>query len=740
MLHALLLAAALSTSPNPTPFADATVPISAQQAAVGANNAATPQDTQVAQGAPIVQPASDPTAPNTSLPQTGVGWLFNKMGSTAVSELGPIMDMSIATAQYIFRYVAAISLIINLLSMVGSGQDLASIILGAFRRIVEWSFLLLLIMTTWSTPGGGPGWFPAIVGGIINIGIQVAQQVAPAGTPLPAQLNGTLNSLATYPGTVADLGARLYSNINASAPPDNYWANVPVLGVPAAITSGAIHLGYWIAAVYAYANCLYVALRYFFMFLRALMVGIFQFLQGMNASRRLSGFGSGLYTAPIVVGCEFAAATILVGLAMLLVEQLSYTYRLCSTLGVDPTGGGCGLLAQNLPSNALATIGDLVELGAVLTAWTYAMRTIPTWVADTIAGKISVNMQELSQHFAASPMPGSGYIGSGMNIVSSTAEGGVGAGAKTAWESTPIAGMGRSAIVGVVAGATGSALKGAIGGFLMGGPEGAVVGAVAGAVTGAMGGGDKKDESSSSEEQDPSTVEAGDNPTQRADEAEMNSDDETAEAAMHGGGTVRSGGAAEASPSPFSSETPMGSGAAPVNENSVRSGAANTGVPGGTTGSNRTVTDTTNVQEQVNRTGDASASDGASAQDTTKTATQTTNVKQASSAASAEDVMKALQGLSAALNANTTAMQSGGKSGGGSAGGGGADGASESAGSGGGRSTLGGMAREMNMDMSIGGMLMRQALYRQARTPTPPAPPPHEDSTSIGGLTIGSHA
>jgi hypothetical protein len=88
----------------------------------------------------------------------------------------------------------------------------------------------------------------------------------------------------------------------------------------------------------------------------------------------------------------------------------------------------------------------------------------------------------------------------------------------------------------------------------------------------------------------------------------------------------------------------------------------------------------------------------------------------------------------------------GGQSGGGGQGGGGSQGSGGgSQGSGGGSQGSGGAGGGGKADddlgfenMSLGGMMMRQALYRSARVPTPP-PPINEESAAIGGIFTGIH-
>lgn len=516
LLAALLFV--ITSYPASAEFANTTVPVSACNPSAGsvqACYAATPPPAP-----PVTSATSAPVVvPSTQIPQGVFAHISTTLLDRTEQGISKGINASIYVAQWLFIRIAAISTILALLGWYLEGESVARLIKIAYWRMIETFLWLTMISWTWKGPGGILGWFPAIIGGIAAIGGQIADQIA--GTQIATFTNYDFN-FTVLPGTILDLGGALFGAIatlawatfagGVSTAPG--WGSVAANAIQGTIAvvggaltgtlfiSGILYCLMMLSAVYVYFVCGWIAWRYFLSVMRVFLLACLAFLQGFGASRRLSGYAGGFVSIAIVLGAEFALTTIIVGIfygVVVGIIQTTPIWPLISSLITN--SGGVVAAAIAWPKEGIS-LGYLLLIDMVITAWAYAMRDVPKSVSDFFAGRLSIDPQGAVRSAQSSPTIGGKILGAAGGAMESFAYRGP---AQTA--DSQAAQVAKYGFIGASTSHRGTAYgvaTGAVRGGMVGGFTGAVAGAAGSWIAGRFI--PKKEQESSAGEGAPSTA------------------------------------------------------------------------------------------------------------------------------------------------------------------------------------------------------------------------------------------
>jgi hypothetical protein len=623
--------------------------------------------------------------PNFQVPPTILGQVLTSLLDKIVSSLTTFMNTSVQLGRHLYVELAAISFILAVLLMLTFGEFSLHRFIGlAYWRVLETGIWLSIISYTWKGPFGLPGWFSAVLIGFAQIGATIGHVTLP-GTDIQ---NWNMDML---PGTIADMGVGLFSSIMATVS----FGQGGLLGWAAGILDGKVIASacLWIfalfSAVYALAVCVSIALRFFWIFVKAFVLGLMSFIQGLAGSQRLSGLAGSFLNSSLVLGLEVCLTIIMVGLPyhfiMGLIQVLGFGN---AVLDVSTAPVMMGPILDTLASTVM-TAGALVILNIVLSIWAYAVFRVPRDLAELFAGRINVSQQEIRHAFSSSPLAGAGAVGGGLGMVDTGAREGLGGMAKSAGSAiaAPFMKIGQMSAMGMMAGGGAEnggaegAMSGAVRGFAMGGPEGAVAGAIAGAVMGGI------------------------NQRRRQDAEE--------------GGSIsgdEAEGDQEMSPTRASSSSQTGEGGRITSEAADGDDVGGDGEAVAAATKARTV----NIEDNVNDIqGDAGAAGGGDAPDVHKRRRVQID----------DDIVTRLNAAAAALQRGASAMEA--AAAGSSAGGGGGKPASRT-------SSGSNILDQLQTDMSTGDMLMRRFIYSNSQKSPPPGPvPDHEGASMNIPVTLG---
>lgn len=687
-------------------IADQTVPVEVQ------NNVVPPIHVD---GDPWDLPTSEPTQPPSpppaqmdpndpnlwKVPETAIGDVLSKLFQVLQSAFVSVITLSTDAALWLFVRIALISFGFSVIAWWISNETWPTIFIQMWTRLVEWVTWLTIIKYTWTSPLG-PGWFPAILQTLMTLGAKITKTDV---VRLDAATGGFDISFA--PGAIADMGFGLFSAIMAMVS----IGSGGLLGFFAHALDGSVILSAIVfcfglgSAAYALAICGYVAVKYWFVMFRALILATLSMFQGMMASRRLSSGGNPFLNGGIVVGVELFVVAVLVGIfghvIFAFINALGFAAAVQSVMSNDwsssPFGSWMTFAAQGW-GNAIGKAGALVLLDLILTLWAWAMRTVPKIVADYFAGRIGASVGEMRQVFASSPFAGSRMLSYGMSVVEGGAESGVGGAGGAAL--APLGGLFRTGAMGAAVGSSSASAGGGFGEVVMGAAKGALLGGPEGAVAGAIGTLISQRFAQPSSKGGGGTIEGsgdGEGVNERtADREEQSSQNETPEASVgvgdargSSGGTVESADAGALDPE---EESSVAQGAASATADSVRQ--------------QRRV----EIDDVVTEHG---GSTGAATQKAPAGSTQRRQVNVET------DYVEAMNRAAAAMERGAAAMEQ-------SASGGQSQGRPASTGGG-----------ELGLHRSLGDMLVQQALYMSAARPQPT--PPHDEPATINiPLGIGS--
>jgi hypothetical protein len=469
---------------------------------------------------PTSAPDITPTAPSTEIPQGLFAHVSTVMLDHAEQTVSTAINASVAVGQYLFVRIAAVSMLFAIIGWYLSGEHLMGIVRALYWRIVEASLWLTLIAWTWKGPGGIPGWFPAIIGGIATIGGTIADQIA--GTHLVSFVN-TQFEFTILPGTILDLGSALFSAIATLA-----WNNFAGGGIAApglvgslvngaktvvaiaggALTgtlfaSGIVYLLTILAAVYVYFVCAWIAFRYFLAVLKILTLGCLAFLQGLAGSRRLSTYAGGYLSIAIVLGSEFALTVIIIGIfygvIMGIIQSTAIWPLVANVISVS---GGITATPIAWTKTALS-LGTLLFLDVLITVWAWSMHEVPKTVKQFFSGQLSISPQEAVRVAQASPTIGGKVMGMAGATVQSFATHGP---AQTiAHTSTQLASFGLAGASSPHRGTRAGIIDGAFRGGALGGIPGAMAGAAGSWIAGRFVPNAPRDNASTTRQEMPNT-------------------------------------------------------------------------------------------------------------------------------------------------------------------------------------------------------------------------------------------
>lgn len=367
-------------------------------------------------------------APSTQVPQGVFAHISTTLLDRTEQGVSQGINASIAVAQWLFVRIAAISTILALLGWYMEGESIAKLIKIAYWRMIETVIWLTLISWTWNGPGGKMGWFPAIIGSIAAIGGQIANQVA--GTQIATFANYNFN-FTVLPGTILDLGAALFGAIStlawdtfagagSTAPgllaPLQNGIQAATAIVGGALTgtlfiSGILYCMMLLSAVYVYFVCGWIAWRYFLAVLRVFVLACLAFLQGFGASRRLSGYAGGFISIAIVLGAEFALTTIIVGIFYGVIVGIIQTTPIWPLIANIITVSAGVVTAPIAWVHQGISLGYLLLIDMVITAWAFAMRDVPKSVSDYFASRLSIDAHGAVRSAQSSPTLGGKLLG-----------------------------------------------------------------------------------------------------------------------------------------------------------------------------------------------------------------------------------------------------------------------------------------------------------------------------------------
>jgi hypothetical protein len=399
------------------------------------------------------------------------------------------INASVYVAQYLFVRIALISVILSLIGCMLDGDSFGRLLRIAYWRFFEMFLWLTFIAWTWQGPGGIPGWFPTIIGGIAAIGAQIANQVA--GTPIATFQNYTFD-FTIMPGTILDLGAGLYSAISSLA-----WAmftggGSTISGPAGAIVSTAAVAGSVLngtalpnfaiycmmegAAIYVYFVCFFIAWRYFLAVINVFVIACLSFFQGFAGSRRLSGYAGGFLSTAIVLGAEFALTTIIVGIFYGVLIWLIQSTSLWAPVSAIIAASAAIVAPPIAWAKTGINLGYLLLLDMIVTAWAMTIYSVPKKVGDYFAGRLSLAPSEAIKFASSSPTMGGKLLGAAGSTVKSFAERGP--------FGATLHGIGKLGSYGLIGASTNKrgTMAGAVEGAVRAGTVGGVPGAFAGAV------------------------------------------------------------------------------------------------------------------------------------------------------------------------------------------------------------------------------------------------------------------
>jgi hypothetical protein len=505
-LNIFIVLILLSTVPTLAQVGGVSVPVNVTTPAsqTGACNPAPGQVLPCYQAPPQTPVPATNTAPNVATPSTAIPQGVFATISTSLlnriqSGVSGALNSSVIIGQWLLVRVAAISIIVSIIGWFLNGESIRDIIRILYWRIFETFAWLTLIAWTWNGPGGMPGWFPLIIGGIAATGASIANQVA--GTPIATFANYRFD-FTVLPGTILDLGAALFGAISTlawdtfagggSTLPGPFGvvqqgAKTVVALVGGALTgtlfaNGIIYLLMMLTAMYIYFVCAFIAWRYFLAVLRVFVLGCLSFLQGFAGSRRLSGYAGGFISIAIVLGSEFALTTILVGIFYgVIVGLIQSTAIWPQVSNIVAASGGVTVAPVAWAQNGIS-LGYLLLLDMITTIWAFSMYGVPKAVSDFFAGRLSVAPSETIRFAKSSPTIGGKLIGTAGSTVQAFAQRG-----PLQATSSKIAQIGSFGMVGASSkkrGTTAGMVDGAVRGGMLGGVTGAVAAAAGSWVAG----------------------------------------------------------------------------------------------------------------------------------------------------------------------------------------------------------------------------------------------------------------
>jgi hypothetical protein len=391
------------------------------------------------------------------------------------------MNNSIALAQKLFAALAVVRILWILTRWATSSQPLEEVVAEGYMTLVRVGLLYTLIGCTFTMPGGGPGWFPLIVGGIIGMaqqasGVEVIKQYNitsvtnitngfSCGSVFTFFWNISIFVLkASFSGqSVANILTGMFTGATA------IWIVSALLGSVSAL--GVLWLG-----------CR-ITFRYFLTLFEAYLIASQAFLMGfLGGGSMFEGIGMGVFNAAMNIGIETAALVVVIGVfkgfLTLVMTQLNLAFVIGnSSIPSDFSFMITGASVTSYTSAGIKLVAILL-LDAFVILFSYAVEDVPGKAARALSGRLDVRPGEFIQYAKNNSAAIKTAEG-----VAALAAGGVAAGmlAKGALS-------GGATMVDRARSAAGGALQG----FAIGGVSGAVRGAVVGALTAQDGGGQQK--------------------------------------------------------------------------------------------------------------------------------------------------------------------------------------------------------------------------------------------------------
>ena len=399
-------------------------------------------------------------------------WL-DGLTSQLLGAFSNIMNRSVQLAQALFYALAVAEFGWATCRWAFSSTPLEEVVAEAYFKAVRMALLYILIGCTFTLPGGGPGWFPLIVGGIISMA-----QTAAGVSVIPSQysLNGSLNLAAGFsPGDVFTFFWNIAIFVIKSAFTQQSIGNLLVGAFTGATAIWMVTAG--IAALSGIGVMLlgvYVSFKYFLTLFKAYLVASQAYLQGFLGSSKTASNGSGLFNAALNLGIEMGALVVIMGVfksflsLALNLMSLGFLVIQNSTAGTQygPAAGG-SQLGSIAPEGVRLVAVLLLDVLVVL--WAYAVKTIPEQAASALSGRLDVRPEEFLAHAQSSFTPSKA-----LGAVAAVAGGGLGV--------KMLSGSSSGGAPTMSDRASGAA-KGALQGALFAGPGGALGGALMGAMS-----------------------------------------------------------------------------------------------------------------------------------------------------------------------------------------------------------------------------------------------------------------